>query len=85
MNGSAVKPATKVRTGDRVEARVQDRHRVLEVVKPIDKRLGASQAAECAVDLTPPSSPRDKPAFPRARGSGRPTKRERRQLDRLRQ
>jgi ribosome-associated heat shock protein Hsp15 len=83
LNGSQVKPAAKVRSGDRVEARLHDRPRVFEVVKAVEKRLGAPQAAECVVDLTPPSSIREKPAFLRERGSGRPTKRDRRKLDQL--
>lgn len=66
-----------------MEARVHDRDRVFEVVRAIEKRLGAPQAAECFVDLTPPSSIREKPAFARERGSGRPTKRDRRKLDQL--
>jgi ribosome-associated heat shock protein Hsp15 len=85
INGSLVKAAVKVRPGDRVEARLHGRERVLEVVKSIDKRVGASQAAECVVDLSPPSSTREKPEFERERGSGRPTKRDRRKLDQLRQ
>ena len=85
INGSSVKPAAKLRPGDRVEARRHGRDRVLEVVKPIEKRLGASQAAECAVDLTPPSPACEKAVFARERGSGRPTKRERRKLDHLRE
>jgi len=84
MNGSPVKPAAKVRPGDRVEARVHGRDRVFEVVQATEKRLGAPQAAQCLVDLTPPSSTREKSAFVRERGSGRPTKRERRKLDHLR-
>jgi ribosome-associated heat shock protein Hsp15 len=54
------------------------------VVVPITKRVGAAQAASCLVDRSPPApAPEDVPFF-RPRGSARPTKRERRQLDRLR-
>jgi ribosome-associated heat shock protein Hsp15 len=61
--------------------------RRLEVVRVIDKRVGAPVAAECVVDHSPPPPPRTEtaaPAFARERGAGRPTKRERRRLDRLR-
>jgi ribosome-associated heat shock protein Hsp15 len=38
VNGSPAKPSTKVRAGDRAEARLADRERVVEVVRPIDVR-----------------------------------------------
>jgi ribosome-associated heat shock protein Hsp15 len=85
VNGTAAKAATNVRVGDRVEAWVNSRQRVLEVVKIIDKRVSAPLAAECVVDHSPPPPPRDSTqVLARPPGSGRPTKRERRQLDRFR-
>ena len=85
VNGVAAKPATAVRTGDRVEAVVGDRVRVLEVVRLIDTRVGAAAAGECVVDHSPPPPPRPlaDPVFARESGAGRPTKRERRRLDRF--
>jgi ribosome-associated heat shock protein Hsp15 len=86
VNGAPAKPATPVRVGDRVAARVADRDRVLEVVQLVEKRVGAAVAAEAVVDHSPPPPPRDlaAPAFVRDVAAGRPTKRDRRQLDRLR-
>lgn len=86
VNGTTAKPATLVRPGDRVEARVDRRERVLEVVRTINKRVGAPVAAECYVDHSPPPPPREyvAPVFQRDRGAGRPTKRDRRALDRMR-
>jgi ribosome-associated heat shock protein Hsp15 len=84
LNDSPAKAAARVRTGDRVEVRVHGRDRVLEVVKVLDKRVGAPAAAECVVDRSPPPPEGDDRAFDRDRGAGRPTKRDRRQLDRLR-
>lgn len=86
VNGSAVKPATPVRVGDRVEARVHGRERVLEVVQVLDKRVSAATAAESVVDHSPPPPPPETvaPTFARDPATGRPTKRDRRQLDRLR-
>ena len=87
VNGSAAKPATPVRVGDRVEAFVGDRRRDLEVMRVIDKRVGATAAAECMVDHSPPPPPREEalsPLFAREPGTGRPTKRDRRHLQRLR-
>ena len=84
LNGARVKPAASVRIGDMVTAKVGDRERVVEVARVIDKRVGAPVAAECLVDHSPPPPPRQTaaPGAQRPRGAGRPTKRERRQLDR---
>ncbi len=84
VNGSPAKPSTKVRAGDRVEARIADRDRVVEVVRPIESRVGASVAATCFVDHSPPVIPDQGPAITVMRGEGRPSKRLRRELERLR-
>ena len=86
VNGGPVKPATTVRIGDRVTANVGGEERILEVARIVEKRVSATVAAECFVDHSPPPRPRDDamPVFTRDRGTGRPTKRDRRQLDRLR-
>ena len=84
LDGRTVKPAQKVRVGDRITARVGDRQRIVVVAEVIDKRVGAPRAAECFVDHSPPPPERPLQALfgERDRGSGRPTKKERRQLDR---
>lgn len=85
INGASAKPATPVRVGDRVVARVHATERIVEVARLIDKRVGAALAAECIVDHTPPPPETDRTRIAeRERGAGRPTKRERRQIDRLR-
>ena len=86
VNGSAAKPARPLHVGDRVEVRVADRDRVLEVVQLIDRRVSAPLAAECLVDHSPPAPPREyvAPLFRRDPGSGRPTKKDRRRMDRFR-
>ncbi len=85
VNGTSAKPATPVRVGDRVEARVHDVDRDVEVVELIEKRVGAAVAATCFVDHTPPPPEDDRVRVAeRERGAGRPTKRERRQIDRFR-
>ena len=87
VNGSQAKPSTRVRAGDRVEALIADRDRVIEVVRPIQSRVGAPAAATCYVDHSPPVVPEAVPGMPgimRIRGEGRPGKRLRRELERLR-
>ena len=81
VNGS---PA-KVRAGDRVDARIADRDRVFEVVRPIESRVGAAVAVACYVDHTPPPVVTEvRPGIKAVRGEGRPSKRLRRELERLR-
>lgn len=87
VNRVAAKPAAPVRVGDRVEATVNGHTRVLEVARIIEKRVGAPLAAECFVDHSPPPPPREEkllPLFSRDPGAGRPTKKDRRTLDRFR-
>ena len=86
VNDTAAKASTTVHAGDTVSARIGDRERVLEVVQAIDKRVGAPIAAGCLIDHSPPPEPRGAvaPALLRDVHAGRPTKRDRRQIDRLR-
>ncbi|WP_081915813.1 RNA-binding S4 domain-containing protein [Saccharothrix sp. NRRL B-16314] len=87
VNDRPAKPATTVVPGDEVRARVGDTTRIVEVVRVIQKRVGAADAAACLIDRTPPPpKPTEAPApvARRERGAGRPTKRERRVLDKFR-
>ena len=84
VNGSPAKPSTKVRAGDRVEARIADRERIVEVIRPIESRVGAAVAVTCYVDHSPPVVPVAGPSMTPVRGEGRPSKRLRRELERLR-
>jgi ribosome-associated heat shock protein Hsp15 len=85
VNGSPAKPSTKVRAGDRVDARIADRDRIVEVVRPIESRVGAPVAVTCYIDHTPPPIVTEvRPGIMAVRGEGRPSKRLRRELDRLR-
>src|SRR5664280_2588962 len=68
VNGSPAKPSTKVRAGDRVEAFIADRERVVEVVRPIESRVGALVAATCYVDHSPPVVPGAGPEIMPMRG-----------------
>lgn len=82
VNGRVAKPSTPVVTGDEVRARLGDRTRVVDVLQPIPKRVAAAVAVSCYRDRTPPV-PRTAavPVAVRDRGAGRPTKRDRRVLD----
>jgi ribosome-associated heat shock protein Hsp15 len=82
VNGKPAKAATSVAAGDLVVVRAHGLERTVEVRQLLEKRVGASLAAESYVDHTPPPPPREARVAERDRGAGRPTKRERRQLDR---
>jgi ribosome-associated heat shock protein Hsp15 len=85
VNGVRVKPAHAVRPGDEVRVRLDGRERIVVASKIIVKRVGAAVAAECYIDKSPPPPPREEmtPVAVRARGAGRPTKRERRSIEKL--
>ena len=85
VNGKPAKPSTKVRAGDVVQALIAERERNVEVVRPIETRVGATDAATCYIDNSPPPVVRDiAPGIKAVRGEGRPSKRLRRELDRMR-
>jgi ribosome-associated heat shock protein Hsp15 len=84
VNAMPAKPSTRVRAGDRIEARIADRDRIVEVVQPIESRVGAAVAATCYVDHSPTVIRDPVPGVTVVRGEGRPSKRLRRELERLR-
>lgn len=91
VNGLAAKPHRALALEDRVEVEKGDWTQVLVVKELRDKTLPKAEAARVYEDLSPPKPPpdpfarllRQRPAQ-RARGAGRPTKKERREIDRLR-
>ncbi|MDT0345375.1 RNA-binding S4 domain-containing protein [Streptomyces litchfieldiae] len=86
VNGERAKPASPVRPGDEVRVRQPGRERIVVVKRLLRKRVGPPVAAECFIDNSPPPPPREEAiAVPvRDRGTGRPTKRDRREMERLR-
>lgn len=90
VNGEIAKAATKIKVGDEVTARRRDRTIIFGVVEVIEKRVSAARASECIDDRSPALPPRDPSDVfmgefaKRERGAGRPTKRDRRDIERLR-
>jgi ribosome-associated heat shock protein Hsp15 len=86
VNDQRAKPASVVRAGDEVRLRHDGRERIVVVRRVIGKRVGAAVAEECLTDNSPPPPPRESllPVPRRDRGAGRPTKRDRREIERLR-
>ncbi len=83
-NDTHVKPHHPVRPGDRIEVRRSESLRRVEVLALGDKRLSAARARELYEDHSPPPPPREERALQPERDAGRPTKRDRRTLRRLR-
>lgn len=84
LNGVRADPDSPVRVGDRLEIERRAGDRALEVKGLGDKRLSPALARELYVDHTPAAPPDPLAAAPRReRGAGRPTKQERRALDKL--
>jgi len=83
-----LKPAHTVRPGDVITAALGGRVRIARILEPGARRGSAEEAQLLYEDLTPPDAPPEGSvsgaSARRPRGSGRPTKAERRALDRLR-
>ena len=82
------KPSQVVKSGDVLTIALGTRIRILEVRGAGVRRGPASEAQVLYLDLTPPPPPREPnqaepTASGRAAGSGRPTKRDRRLIDKL--
>ncbi|HAT1360173.1 RNA-binding S4 domain-containing protein [Corynebacterium striatum] len=86
LNGNATKPSQQVVPGDRVRIWRNHHEHDLEVLATVSKRVGAPIARTCYIDHAPPPPPKEfMPSVPvRERGSGRPTKKERREMDKFR-
>jgi ribosome-associated heat shock protein Hsp15 len=87
VNGQAAKPSRGVRAGDRVRISLGEWRREI-LVRGLGERRGpATEARTLYEDLSPPPPPRARrppPAVVRPPGLGRPTKRARRLIERLR-
>ena len=86
INGKSAKASSPVRLGDQVVVRIGGFDHILQVKQLLERRVSYPLARLAYEDLTPGRLPKlSLPSLPRREpGSGRPTKKERRQLDRLR-
>ena len=85
LNGENVKPSRDVRVGEVYEVHIGSLHKTVEVVGAPKSRVGAPLVPDYCTDLTPQSEYDRMKTLKtqefRPHGLGRPTKRERRQLD----
>ena len=84
VNGNPVRASHAVKVGDRVEALAPRGPVVLDIAGLAEKRLSPPAARELYEDHSPPPPPREERIAVRLRWSGRPTKAERRALERAR-
>ena len=86
INGARIDTSSRpVRPGDVVTVALDREVRVLKVKGYAERRGSADVARQLFEDLTPPRPPRHEapPVAAREPGAGRPTKRQRREIDRL--
>lgn len=89
VNGADIKPSKEVKAGDVIQVRKGAVHYTFKVLAPLEKRIGAKDVARFAENLTPESemaklhAPVETFFVKRDRGAGRPTKKDRRQMDEL--
>ena len=84
VNGRPARASHALRVGDEVRAKPPRGEMVLMVLQLAERRLAPKEAMRLYEDHSPPSPQALEPIFRRERGSGRPTKADRRKLDRMR-
>jgi len=90
VNGQDVKPSREIHEGDVLVVRKGPVYYSYRVLQSVDKRQPAKNVPLYVLDITPPEEleklkqPRETLVIYRQKGTGRPTKKERRQLDEIR-
>ena len=89
IGGQPAKPSRDVRVGEIIVVKQYEITRTLKALALLERRVGAAAAKQFVADLTPPAEydkrrePDFRPLAFRPKGSGRPTKKDRRALGRL--
>ena len=89
VNGHKAKPARTVRINEVISVRTGPLTRTVRVTGLIDRRIGASLVDQYYQDLTPATEyerlkdSKRQPLFSTEKGLGRPTKKDRRAIDRI--
>ncbi|MBQ0123637.1 MAG: RNA-binding S4 domain-containing protein [Bacteroidales bacterium] len=89
VGGQSIKPSREVKCGDIIEVRKGAVTFTYKVLDLLEKRVGAKEVEKYAQNLTPQSeidkmhAPVESFFIKRDRGTGRPTKKERREMDSL--
>ena len=89
INGAPVKPSKAVKIGDTISVRKGVAQFTFKVLQIAEQRMGAQKVPEFAENLTPQAeldklhAPHETFFVKRDRGAGRPTKKDRREMDAL--
>lgn len=89
IGGRSVKPSHDVKAGEEISVQKSGVKKIVRVKELLEKRVDAVKAALAYDDLSPEPEPSALPSaflppvFSRKRGAGRPTKKERRDIDQL--
>ena len=87
MNGQPLKPSHEIKVGEVYELSIEQLHKVVEVKQMLGNRVGAKLVENYLIDRTPQEEYeriqliRQYSFEKRDRGAGRPTKRERRDIE----
>lgn len=91
MDGNPIKPSREVKEGDVIQVQIEQLHKVVEVKTVVKNRVSPKQVPEVYNDLTPKEE-YERIEFMHAykaewrdRGAGRPTKKERRMIERMKE
>ena len=89
INGTAVKPSREVKEGEVIQVQIEQLHKVVQIKTLVKNRVSPKQVPEVYVDLTP-AEEYERIEFMHAyktewrdRGAGRPTKKERRMIEKM--
>jgi ribosome-associated heat shock protein Hsp15 len=84
VNSKNVRSSHLIKVGDRIDARAPRGDAILVVLALAEKRLSPPQARDLYEDHSPPPPEREERVALRERGMGRPTKVDRRRMERFR-
>ena len=89
INDTAVKPSREIKEGDIIQVQIDQLHKVVQVKSLVKNRVPAKMVPEVYTDLTPQEE-YERIEFMHAykgeyrdRGAGRPTKKERRMIEKI--
>lgn len=91
MDDTPIKPSREVKEGDIIQVQIEQLHKVVQVKSVIKNRVPAKMVPEVYTDLTPKEE-YERIEFMHAykgeyrdRGAGRPTKKERRMIEKIKE
>lgn len=87
LNGGLIKPSKEVKLGDEININKHNSTFTFRVIQLLDKRIGAKLVKDYLVEITPPEELEKYKLYQvsqrvyRDNGSGKPTKKDRRDLE----